>query len=286
MDRQRLLGDFLRARREAASLEDAGLTRMGRRRTPGLRREEVAMLACVSNDYYVRLEQGRERRPSEQVLNALARVLDLDDAATEHLYELAHPRPRPRPVRREEQVSLGLLRLLRLWDATPAFILGRWMDVLATNGMADALYDGLDHNGNLLRLCFLNPEARAFYPEWEKSAAMKVAQLRATAGTDPEDPFLPLLVDELSDQSADFVRIWARHDVLPRRAERKRFHHPVVGELTLSYETFTVNSAPGQQLVIFQADPGSPSERALAMLARLRPATGGADLPGGTAPAR
>ncbi|WP_432872426.1 helix-turn-helix transcriptional regulator [Microbispora rosea] len=245
---------------------------MGRRRTPGLRREEVAMLAGVSNDYYVRLEQGRERRPSEQVLNALARVLRLDDAATEHLYELAYPRPRPRPVRREEQVSLRLLRLLRVCDATPAFILGRWMDVLATNRLAAALCEGLDHKDNLLRLCFLDPQAHTFFPEWEDAAATKVAQLRAVAGTDPEDPFLPLLVDELSDQSADFVRMWARHDILPRCMERKRFHHPLVGELTFSYETFTVNSAPGQQLVVCQAEPGSPSEAALALLARLQSA--------------
>ncbi|WP_084369762.1 helix-turn-helix transcriptional regulator [Microbispora sp. ATCC PTA-5024] len=269
MDRQRLLGDFLRARRESTRLEDVGLTRVGRRRTPGLRREEVAMLAGVSTDYYVRLEQGRERRPSEQVLDALARVLELDPAATEHLYELAHPRPRQRPARREEEVAPGLLRLLRLWDHTPAFIRGRWMDLLATNGMADALYGGLDHNDNLLRLCFLNPEARAFYPDWEQSAALKAAQLRTGAGTDPDDPFLPQLVDELSDQSAEFVRIWARHDVLPRHTERKRFRHPIVGELMLSYEVFTINSAPGQQLVIFQADPGSPSERGLAMLSSL-----------------
>ncbi|GAB3132366.1 helix-turn-helix transcriptional regulator [Microbispora hainanensis] len=272
MDRKRLLGDFLRARREAVNLEDTGLTRMGRRRTPGLRREEVAMLAGVSNDYYVRLEQGRERRPSEQVLNALARALRLDAAATEHLYELAYPRPRPRPVCREEQVSRRLLHLLRMCDAAPAFIVGRWMDMLATNRLADALCEGLDHNDNLLRMCFLSPQARTFFPEWEEAAATKVAQLRAIAGTDPEDPFLPLLVDELSDQSADFVRMWARHDVLPGDVEGKHFHHPSVGELTFSYETFTAKSAPGQQLVVCQAEPGSASEDALATLARLRPA--------------
>ncbi|WP_328709960.1 helix-turn-helix transcriptional regulator [Microbispora hainanensis] len=272
MDRKRLLGDFLRARREAVSLEDAGLVRMGRRRTPGLRREEVAMLAGVSNDYYARLEQGRERRPSEQVLNALARALRLDDAATEHLYELAYPRPRPRPPCREEQVSRRLLHLLRMCDAAPAFILGRWMDVLATNRLADTLCQGLDHNDNFLRMCLLSPQARAFFVEWEAAATTKVAQLRAIAGADPEDPFLPLLVDELSDQSRDFVRMWARHDVLPRDVDRKHYCHPLVGELTFSYEMFTANSAPGQQLVVCQAEPGSASEDALGILARLRPA--------------
>jgi transcriptional regulator with XRE-family HTH domain len=270
MDSDRLLGDFLRARREATTLEEVGLTRVGRRRTPGLRREEVAMLAGVSTDYYVRLEQGRERRPSEQVLAALARVLDLDADAVEHMHELAHPwARRPRSVGRVEEVSPSLLRLLRNWEHTPVLILGRWMDVLATNRMARILYDGLNHNDNLLRLVFLNPAAREFYPDWEKAAYGKAAHLRFTAGTDPDDPFLPELVEELSLQSEEFRRLWARHDVRPKTNESKRFHHRHVGDLTLTYESFTVNAAPGQQLLVFQAEPGSASEKALSLLGAL-----------------
>lgn len=143
---------------------------------------------AVSNDYYARLEQGRERRPSEQVLNALARALRLDDAATEHLYELAYPRPRPRPPCREEQVSRRLLHLLRMCDAAPAFILGRWMDVLATNRLADTLCQGLDHNDNFLRMCLLSPQARAFFVEWEAAATTKVAQLRVIGRRRPRGP--------------------------------------------------------------------------------------------------
>jgi transcriptional regulator with XRE-family HTH domain len=249
-------------------VEDVGLARVGRRRTPGLRREEVALLAGVSTDYYIRLEQGRERHPSEQVLDALARALDLDITATEYLYELAHPRPRRRLTRHRERVSPGLLRLLNAWVHTPAFITGRWMDMLATNAMADALYAGLDYSDNLLRLAFLNPEAQAFWPDWEKSASFKVAHLRAAAGADPDDPFLPELVEELS-QHDEFRRLWARHDINPQTVVQKRFRHREVGDLTLAYESFTINSAPGQQLIIFQAEPGSPSEQALALLGAL-----------------
>ncbi|MFC4591566.1 helix-turn-helix transcriptional regulator [Sphaerisporangium corydalis] len=276
MDSERLLGDFLRARRETTSLEDAGLTRIGHRRTPGLRREEVAMLAGVSTDYYIRLEQGRERRPSEQVLGALARVLDMDEDATEHLHELAYPWARRRgPITRTEQVIPSLRRLLGKWDHTPAFVLGRWMDMLAVNPLAEALYAGLEHNDNLIRMVFLNPESKRFYRDWEQVAYVKAAHLRAVAGTDPDDPFLPELVEELSAGSEEFRRLWARHDVRPKRSEVKRFHHREVGDLTLSYEAFTVNSTPGQHLVLLQADPGTPSEQALILLAALNGAPGG-----------
>ncbi|MEO3809083.1 helix-turn-helix transcriptional regulator [Sphaerisporangium sp. B11E5] len=268
MDSDKLLGDFLRARREVTSPHSVGLIDAGRRRTPGLRREEIAMLAGVSTDYYIRLEQGRERRPSEQVLGALARALNLDGVATDHLFELAHPRPR-RPARRAEPVGPGLLSILRGLDHTPAFVLGRWMDVLAANRMTRALYDGLDHNDNLLRLTFLNPESRGFYVDWEVAAGTKAALLRGLAGTDPDDPYLPELVDELCDRSDEFRRIWARHDVDVRGDEDKRFHHPLVGDITLTIERLFVGKHSGQQLVVFQAEPGSPSEHALGMLRRL-----------------
>ncbi|MDH2427342.1 helix-turn-helix transcriptional regulator [Sphaerisporangium sp. TRM90804] len=270
MDTDKLLGDFLRARREATSPDSSGLIHVGRRRTPGLRREEVAMLAGVSTDYYVRLEQGRERRPSEPVLDSLARVLRLNADAKDYLYEIAYPRlRRPRPAARAERVSPSLMRLLGDWRHTPAFVLGRWMDMLAVNPVADVLYEGLEHRDNLLRLVFLNPRARQFYPDWEKTAHVKAAHLRAVAGADPDDPFLPELVRELSSGSEDFRRMWARHDVRAKTHEIKRIHHHHVGELLLTYESFSVNNAPGQQLIVFQAEPGSTSEYALGILGRL-----------------
>jgi transcriptional regulator with XRE-family HTH domain len=270
MDSNKLLGEFLRARREVTTPVQVGLLHSGPRRTPGLRREEVAMLAGVSTDYYIRLEQGRERRPSGQVLAALARVLRLEDDATDYLYDLAHPwtRPSPRPTRRMEQVSPGLLRLLRSWDHTPAFVMGRWLDVLAANRLAEALYERLTYKDNCMRMFFLSPEAQDFYPDWEHDAASKTAQLRAAVGADPDDPVLPQLVEELSAHSEVFRSMWARHDVGGRIQEIKRFRHHEVGELTLGWEVLAVNGAPGQQLVILAAEPGSPSEHALATLAR------------------
>ncbi|GII28062.1 transcriptional regulator [Planotetraspora mira] len=270
VDSGKLLGEYLQARRKLVTPDEIGLKHSGRRRTPGLRREEMAYLAGVSTDYYSRLEQGRERNPSDQVLSALARALDLDSESAQHLYALAHPRTRRgTPASRVERVSPMLMRLLRGWNHTPALVLGRWMDVLATNQIAEALYDGLAHNDNLIRMVFLNPESRTFYSDWEKVAYHKAAHLRAAAGTDPDDPFLPELVEELSEESDEFRHLWARHDVHFKKHESKGFHHRDVGDLTLICESFTVNSAPGQQLMIFQAEPGSLTEKALAMLGSL-----------------
>ena len=147
------------------------------------------MLADVSTDYYIRLEQGRERHPSERVLGALVRVLDLGPDAATHLYELAHPRPRPRETTAQmEQVSPDLLRLMRGWSSTPAFVCNRWMDVLAANTLATALFRELEHGDNLIRAVFLDPAARTFYRDWEKVARAKVAHLRSAAGADLDDP--------------------------------------------------------------------------------------------------
>jgi len=264
------LGEFLRARR--------GLVRPGgdlapvdrRRRVSGLRREEIALLAGVSVDYYVRLEQGRERHPSAQVVEALARALELDDDAAVHLHELARPRVRRRrqgPRRR--QVSRRLAQMMAGWHRTPALILDRYLTVLAANELGRALFAGHTYCDDLVRLVFLDPDAREFYPEWERAATNTVGGLRAAVGLDRDDPALIALVDELSVKSEPFRRLWARHDIRQKTHEVKRFHHPVVGELTLSYEALTVNSAPGQQLVVYQAEPGSPSEVALSLLGSL-----------------
>ncbi|AWS43675.1 helix-turn-helix transcriptional regulator [Streptosporangium sp. 'caverna'] len=267
MDSDKLLGEFLRARREVTTPAQVGLPHVGFRRTPGLRREEVATLAGVSTDYYIRLEQGRERHPSDQVLVALTRVLDLGSEAAAHLYELARPRPRRGGTTGlRERVSPDLLRLMRSWTDTPALVCDRWMNVLAANPLAAALYGGLEHADNLIRLIFLDPAAREFYPNWEQAARARAAHLRAVVGADLGNPYLTELVDELSFKSVDFCRMWARHDVSGMTSETKHFYHREVGALTLTCELFNVNSTPGQQLITIQAKPASPSERALALL--------------------
>jgi transcriptional regulator with XRE-family HTH domain len=261
------LGEFLRARREVAQPGDLGLPDPGRRRVPGLRREEVAMLAGVSADYYVRLEQGRDRHPSEQVLEALARVLSLDDDATAHLHELARPaQRRRRSAGRSERVDPGVERLLASWTNTPAVLYGRYLDVLAANTLALALNRCSAPGENQVRTVFLEPEAREIYPEWETIAQETVAGLRAAAGPDLDDPRLTDLVGELSLKSEEFRRLWARHDVRAKTRGTKRFVHAMVGQLTLGFETFAVNGSPGQVLAVYHAEPGSPSERALALL--------------------
>ncbi|MGW4642897.1 helix-turn-helix transcriptional regulator [Sphaerisporangium sp. NPDC004334] len=271
MDRDRPLGAFLRARREFTTPEQAGIAPgPNRRRTPGLRREEVAMLAGVSIDYYIRLEQGRERRPSEQVLDALAQVLRLDAEATEHLHELARPRVHRREVPgRADTVDPNVIRLMNGWDRVAAYVVNPRLDVLARNAVASALYEGLDHNDNLLRLALLNPRAREFYLDWEMDTRYKVAHLRAASGADQDDPYLNELVEELSRASREFRRLWDRHDVRSRIRAPVRFHHAVVGEVITTMEVLSVDSAPGQKLVAFQADPGSPSECKLAELGRM-----------------
>ncbi|GII31181.1 helix-turn-helix domain-containing protein [Planotetraspora mira] len=270
MDNDRLLGDFLRTRRETTSLEDVGLPPSGRRRTPGLRREELAMLAGVSSDYYIRLEQGRERNPSQQVLTALAEALRLDADATDYLYELVHTRAWPprADVRGPEHVSPALLQLMAGWHSNPAFVIGRGLNVLAATPLATTLYEGVAHQENCLKLVFFCPSSRDFYLDWEEAAAYKVAELRAAVGRDPGNPDLIQLIEELSEHSEEFRSLWARHHVRTRRNEVKRFRHRDVGPVTVSWDVFTVNSAPTQQLIVMGAEPDSTSERALAHLGR------------------
>ncbi|GLW07122.1 transcriptional regulator [Microtetraspora sp. NBRC 13810] len=268
MDNGTLLGEFLRARREVTAPGQVGLPCSGNRRTPGLRRQEVAMLAGVSTDYYIRLEQGRERHPSEQVLAALGRALALGPEAAAHLRELARPWPR-RSGSADVAVSPHLVRMMNGWPSTAALVVGRWMDVLACNPLAGALYGGQEHGDNLLRLTFMNPAAREFYLDWERVAEARVAHLRAVAGADLDDPRLTELVGELCRESPDFRRMWARHDVFGMPRETKRLRHPDIGELTLTCELFNVNSSPGQQLITVQAEAGSPSEHAMLTLAEM-----------------
>lgn len=265
------IGEFLRARRTLVRPEDVGLPNAGRRRVPGLRREELALLAGVSADYYTRLEQGRDQHPSDQVVEALAQALQLDDDAAAHLRRLARPGPhRPRRLRagRAEEVRPGVLALLRAWEHSPAFITGRHLDVLASNPLARALSPLHAIGSNLLRAIFLAPAARDEHPDWDAFAARLVATLRATVVPRGDEPSLAALLDELSSGSQEFRELWARYPVRGRADGVKRFVHPLVGDLELRYETFAVNGAgaSGQTLIAYHAEPGTATARALALL--------------------
>ncbi|WP_204076764.1 helix-turn-helix transcriptional regulator [Planotetraspora phitsanulokensis] len=261
------LGEFLRARRQLMTPDQAGLAPTGdHRRTPGLRRDEVAMLAGVSTDYYVRLEQGRDRHPSDQVLDALARVLRLDREASEHMFELARPRSRVPFPAETDRVDIEVARLIQRCGHALAFVVNRWGDVLAINPLATAFYEGMDGNDNLLRMTFLNPASREFYRDWEQEARAKVAHLRAVAGSDYDDPVLVELVGELSAGSEEFRRMWARHEVHAKTNPSIRFRHPEVGAVTIHFQIFDIPSDPGQKFIVGQATPGSSSDHALARL--------------------
>jgi transcriptional regulator with XRE-family HTH domain len=270
MDGHNLLSEFLRARREVTAPEQVGLLRSGPCRTPGLRREEVAKLAGISIDYYIRLEQGRERRPSDRVLDALVRVLDLGPDAAAHLYELAHPGSRQHGTAGEtEQVNPDLRQLMYSWTNIPAFVVGRCLDVLAINPLSTVLHGDLKCADNMLRWVFLDPAAREFYREWKQTACYWVAHLRAVAGAALNNSDLIELVGELSAHSADFRRLWARHEVFDMPRGIKRFRHRELGELDFICEAFSITSAPSQRLIILHAKPGSPFERALTQLGSL-----------------
>ncbi|PNE38269.1 helix-turn-helix transcriptional regulator [Streptomyces noursei] len=272
----RELGDFLRSRRARIQPEEVGLPGHGRRRVPGLRREEVAQLAGVSVDYYIRLEQGRGPSVSDAVLDAVGRVLRLDDTEQEYLRMVARPARRhpatarraPRPA--SQQVRPGLRLLLDLVDRAPAFVLGRRMDVLAWNALADAVggFSRLaPEDRNMPRQVFLDPRAREVYPDWPAVAAETVAHLRLDAGNHPHDEQLATLVSELSLGSEDFRRLWADHLVKEKSYGTKRMLHPMVGELSLPYETLTVPGEPDQMLVVYTPEPGSQTEERLRLLA-------------------
>jgi transcriptional regulator with XRE-family HTH domain len=266
------LGEFLRARRERVTPEDAGLPRFGRRRVPGLRREELAMLAGVSTDYLVRLEQGRDHHPSVQVLDALSRALQLDEHATAHLHALAQPTPAPARRRPQgEHAPEGIVQLLASWPATPALVHGRLMDVLAVNPLAHALSPIYTPGVNLVRATFLDPGVRELYGEgWLKIARSVVAHVRTQVGAQPEDVRLEQLVGELSVHSDEFRRLWARHDVRPRASGgTTRIEQPQVGQLELRYEKLAIAGGEGVTLVIYHAEPESSSARSLQLLASM-----------------
>nr|WP_246328594.1 helix-turn-helix domain-containing protein [Curtobacterium pusillum] len=271
------MGEYLRARRELVRPEDAGLRVTGVRRTPGLRREEVATLAGISADYYLRLEQGRDRNPSAQVLDAIARVFGLDATASAYLRTLADTsvtrRRTPRSQSaRTERVPSGTLQLLDV-VALPAFVENRAFDVLAANALATALAPGMRAGENRLRTMFLSRADQERYPDWEHQMGGMVASFRSSIGADVDDPAITTLVGELSLGSEDFRRLWARHDVRPLGGGTVRMWHPEVGDLELRREKLGIGGTDGQLLVVHHAEPGSPSARALTLLGSLAATT-------------
>ncbi|MYV55299.1 helix-turn-helix transcriptional regulator [Streptomyces sp. SID3212] len=264
------LGQFLRSRRERLSPAAAGLLGAGKRRVPGLRREEVAALSGISPGYYGRLEQGRELGPSSRVLEALARVLQLGDEDRAELFRLAPPGARrTKSPSRVERVRPHLRQLIEAWTRTPAFILGHAQDLLATNASADALYRDFTQRDNVLRMLFLDPVAKSFYRSPERARHRAVADLQRTAASSPQDPRILELVGELSVRSREFRSLWAREFTRVPPYEIKRVRHSVVGDLELRLEAFDIRSVPGQQLIILQAEPGSLSADGLALLGSL-----------------
>jgi len=275
MDARSEVREFLTSRRSRLTPEQAGLrTYGGTRRVPGLRREEVALLAGVSADYYTRLERGNLSGVSETVLEALVRALQLDDAERAHLFDLARatqtmPRTRRRPA--AQRVRPSVQRMLDAMTGAPAFVRNGRMDILAANALGRALYsqhlDSPHRPANSARFIFLDPRAPEFYVDWDKVATDAVAVLRSEAGRDPYDRGLSDLVGELSTQSELFRTRWAAHNVRYHDTGVKRFHHPVVGDLTLTYENMELVGDSGLTMFAYTAEAGSKSEEALNLLA-------------------
>jgi transcriptional regulator with XRE-family HTH domain len=259
------LGEYLRARRALVRPEDVGLPAAGRRRVPGLRREELATLAGISSDYYLRLEQGRDLHPSLQVIDAVARALQLDEDATAHLRGLVQPEA-VSGRGQAEQAPASIVQLIASWRETPAFVHDRHLDILTANALASALSPVFSPGVNLVRATFLDPEVRRLVGDWD-NAHIAVARLRALAGPDIDDPRLVELVGELSVRSDRFRRLWARHDIRAAAVPVRTFNHPLVGSIELRAEWLAITGADGQLLVVYHAVPGSRSEQALIRLA-------------------
>ena len=273
------LGEFLYASRARLTPADAGVVFAGRRRVPGLRREEIAMLAGVSPSYYTRLEQGQAFNASAQVIDALSRAMRLSDAEREHLHRLAragHTRPVPvEPA--EETVDAGLAELLDTVGDAPAMVFGRRRDILAWNPAGHALFAGhldprdvgkAESRPNATGLVFLDPHTRELYVDWREKALASVGHLRILASEYPSDARLLVLIGLLTVESAEFAAMWAANTIRPSRSAVYRMQHPVVGRLTITQQLLTTAQAPGQTLVICSAPKHSPSAEALSLLAR------------------
>ncbi|MER6425993.1 helix-turn-helix transcriptional regulator [Streptomyces sp. NPDC001137] len=267
------LGQFLKARRAELSPRTVGLPETDRRRrVAGLRRDEVAVLAAISTNYYTRLEQGR-MVPSASVLSELVRVLHLSDDQRDHLFELAGRETGRAPRRRAPQKAHPRLRtVLNDLSVSPAVILGRHLDILAWNPMATALF-GTDfakipqRQRNYIRQLFTDPALRTLYADWEGSARNAAAVLRQQAAVCPDDRTLADLVGELSLRDEQFRQWWGGRPVVPRTGGTKVFHHPVAGELSLAWDALTCAADPDQQLIVWSAEPDSRAYEGLRFLA-------------------
>jgi transcriptional regulator with XRE-family HTH domain len=278
MDNRSEIRDFLTSRRAKISPEQAGLPVYGgNRRVAGLRREEVAMLAGISVDYYTRLERGNLAGVSESVLDALARALQLDEAERTHLFDLARAanttvtaaRTRRRPTR--QHARPGVQRILDAMSTAPAYVRNGRLDILAANQLGRAVFAPLFADSvrpaNIAQFIFLDPAARDFYVEWDELAGDTVALLRAEAGRDPYDRALSDLIGQLSTRSETFRTLWAAHNVRLHRSGVKHLHHPVVGDLTLTYESMELTADQGLRLNAYTAEPGTSSQDSLNLLA-------------------
>jgi transcriptional regulator with XRE-family HTH domain len=268
--------EFLATRRARLAPGQTGLPTFGRsRRVPGLRREEVALLAGISVEYYTRLERGYARGVSGDVLESVSRALQLDEAEHAHLLDLVRTANTERPPRKAPppaQVRPSVRRIVDAMSAVPAFVSNGRLDILYANRLLEALYSEQLRDPvrpvNSARFMFLDPRARTFFPDWDTNARDAVAALRGEAGRNPYDRGLSDLVGLLSTRSEEFRVQWARHDVRFHRSGTKRMHHPLVGDLTLAYERLELPSDPGLAIVTYSAEPGSRSEAALAELGR------------------
>jgi transcriptional regulator with XRE-family HTH domain len=268
------LGEYLRVRRGQVTPADVGLPVTGRRRVPGLRRDEVAELVGLSADYYVRLEQGRANRPSDEVLDALSRALMLGPAERAHLYDLARPPRRTKlaaaSFERMASLRAALRQVVESIPTTPAVVMNDRSDVLAWNHLAAVLIADFPRlaadERNMARRIFLDPDAKQVHPDWNEAARTTVGILRMAAGRQPHDPRLVRLIGELSLNSDTFRTLWASYHVHEKTHGRKRFHHPAVGDVALDYQSFLVPGPARHVLVIYSAAPGSPAEQALNFL--------------------
>jgi transcriptional regulator with XRE-family HTH domain len=267
--------EFLMSRRSRVTPEEAGLPAYGaRRRVTGLRREEVAMLAGISVEYYTRLERGNTSGVSEDVLEGISRALQLDEAERAHLFDLVRSANRVRPTRRQpgqERVRPTVQRILDSMVGVPAYLRNGRLDILGANALGYALYtpvfSDLSRTANMARFIFLSPGAADFFDDWEQIANDGVAILRAEAGRDPYDRRLSDLIGELSTRSNEFRVRWAAHNVKFHRTGTKTLHHPLVGHVTLAYEALELPGDSGQRILVYTAEPGSPSQEALNLLA-------------------
>lgn len=273
------LGEFLRAKRELLTPEDVGLPATGRRRAQGLRREEAAVLAGISPEQYLRLEQGLDEDPSDEVLENVGRALRLDADALEQLKSLARPARRSDagPATAAGSPSRSLTDLINAWPNQVAYLQGRLFDVLAANPLAVRLSPVFAPGTNELRAIFLEPSAREFYLDWPGMQSRAVAALRSLIGPNIDDPALAQLVGELSVRSAEFRTLWATPDTAAGGVDTLRVKHPQVGELDLRIERFEIGGSDGQQLVIMHAEPGSASDTALRRLAAIASGTSSAE---------